>query len=182
MILCHTTDIHKDQYLYSLYIVHWSSSTFTIFSWAYQELLVLHCVKICYFKQLWPFTLHVRLMTTGNKDEYIVALTRNNLKNIAIDLCTMTSCNFMAFQSPYYSYLVPLWCKAEMALNRLLLRKVIQEPNMYLGDNTIIIFFDNDIEVSYLPTFQVDLIQADLSTNQVTYLPIFWDLFFLRFN
>lgn len=36
-------------------------------------------------------------MTTGNKDEYIVVLTRNNLKNIATDLWTMMSCNFMAF-------------------------------------------------------------------------------------
>lgn len=41
--------------------------------------------------------------------------------------------------------------KAEMELNRLLPKKIIQEPNMYIGGNTIIILFDKDIKVSFLP-------------------------------
>lgn len=146
MIVCHRTDAHEDQYLYKQFM---------------HSSLILKCicntlmglprtswvatVWKCYFKQSQHFILHVRLMTTGNKDEYNAALTRNNLKNIAIDLCTMTYWNFMSFQSPYYSYLFPLQCKTEMALNRLLLKKVIQESNMYIGNDKIIVFFDNDI-------------------------------------
>lgn len=64
----------------SLYTVYWSSSAFAVLSQAYQKLLMLPLWEICYFKQSQHFTLHVRLMTTGNKDEYILTLTRNSLK------------------------------------------------------------------------------------------------------
>lgn len=125
-----------------------------------------HYVKICYFKQPQHFTLHVRLMTTGNKDKYIMALTRNSLKNIAIDLWTMTSCNFMVFQSLYYSYLFPLQCKAEMTLDRLLLKKIIQETNTF--------FFDNDIKYPLCLLFEIytfwDLINP------------FWDPFLILYQ
>lgn len=36
-------------------------------------------------------------------------------------------------------------CKTEMAIKRILLKKIIQEPNVYIGNNTITIFVDNDI-------------------------------------